>query len=379
MSGRQFSDYARDRLFREIVAFANARGGTLVLGVDEIEGNPPRASAIKSVQRVHDLAARLEDAARACIEPPLGALQIRGIEMEAGTETGVVIFRTVASPFGPHRVAGEGHAFIRRGASSVRMSMREIQDLTLDLARGADRLAALFAGRRANFKEWIRDTPGPFLFPGILGLRVTAAPIATLPRLTRIADPHRQIPLRQEQPIIFEGNPQPGRLGLPLPPLTARPILRGCRIFSKHDPAEYFAAQIDILDNGIVDCWLVPRTSQSPRLSGEYALGAVGLVLGLADWIRVLGEAPEWEYAIELELTGVSPGQLLLPSIDIQVFGHSLHMRPIVLPQLSWRSRAEEEDVLNLILQDIIDACGAHPWPRMKFAGSAQTIPVRYL
>jgi predicted HTH transcriptional regulator len=129
-AGGEFTAYARDRLFREIVAFANSRGGTLVLGIDEIGGNPPRAGTIMRLSRVNDLAARLEDAARACIEPPLGGLQIRPIVMDEAAGAGVVLFRTVASPHGPHRVASDGHAFIRRGASSVKMTMREIQDLT---------------------------------------------------------------------------------------------------------------------------------------------------------------------------------------------------------------------------------------------------------
>jgi hypothetical protein len=35
------------------------------------------------------------------------------------------------------------------------MTMREIQDLTLDLARGADRLESIFRERHAAFKERI--------------------------------------------------------------------------------------------------------------------------------------------------------------------------------------------------------------------------------
>jgi predicted HTH transcriptional regulator len=130
LSGRSFSNYARDHLFRELVAFANASGGTLILGVEESEDVPPRAAKIVPLPRVHDLASRLEEAARACVEPPLPSLFARGIKIGTGDE-GVVALRTVSSPFGPHRVVGDGHAYIRRGTSSVKMTMREIQDLTL--------------------------------------------------------------------------------------------------------------------------------------------------------------------------------------------------------------------------------------------------------
>ena len=134
----QLTAYARDRLFREVIAFANAQGGTLVLGAEETREKPPRAANICPLPRIHDLATRMEDAAHACIDPVLPGLRVRGIETGSPGE-GVVIFRTLASPIGPHRVASDGHAYIRRGASSVKMTMREIQDLTLDLARGVDR------------------------------------------------------------------------------------------------------------------------------------------------------------------------------------------------------------------------------------------------
>jgi predicted HTH transcriptional regulator len=70
-----FTAYPRDRLFREIVGFANAQGGTLILGIEETEDEPPRARAVRPVPRVHDLAMRMEEAAQACIDPRLPALQ----------------------------------------------------------------------------------------------------------------------------------------------------------------------------------------------------------------------------------------------------------------------------------------------------------------
>ena len=119
--------------------------GTLILGIEETEDEPPRAATVRAVPRVHDLAMRLEEAAHACIEPRLPALQVRGVVTDdAGG--GVLIFRVSPSPVGPHRVNSDGHAYIRRGARTVKMTMREIQDLTLDLARGAERIDALFTG-----------------------------------------------------------------------------------------------------------------------------------------------------------------------------------------------------------------------------------------
>jgi hypothetical protein len=63
------------------------------------------------------------------------------------------------------------------------MTMREIQDLTLDLARGADRLDALFQQRSAAFADWFRGTT----FRHAYAVRVTAVPLSTLPGAIRVA------------------------------------------------------------------------------------------------------------------------------------------------------------------------------------------------
>ena len=119
ISGGNPTAVAVDRLYREITAFANYQGGTLILGVVETKTKPPRAASIQPLPRIHDLSARIEDAARDRIDPPIPGLQIRGIEM-GDPGHGVLLLRTPASLVGPHRVKNSGHAFIRRGESSVR-------------------------------------------------------------------------------------------------------------------------------------------------------------------------------------------------------------------------------------------------------------------
>lgn len=152
-TGGDFTAYARDHLLREVIAFANAQGGTVIVGIEQTPDDPPRAAAICPIPRIQDLASRMQNAGRACIDPVLFGLQVRGIEVGGTTGEGVLLFRTASSPAGPHRVANDGHAYIRRGASSVKMTMREIQDLTVDLLRGADRLESVFRQREAGFRE----------------------------------------------------------------------------------------------------------------------------------------------------------------------------------------------------------------------------------
>ena len=118
----------------------------------------------------------MQNAARACIDPVLPGLQIRGIEVGGAAGEGVLLFRTGPSPAGPHRVANDGHAYIRRGASSVKMTMREIQDLTIDLLRGADRLESVFRQRQAAFKESLE-----FVNTEHGACRITAVPMGAFP------------------------------------------------------------------------------------------------------------------------------------------------------------------------------------------------------
>jgi len=70
-AGGNFTASARDQLLREVVAFANAQGGTVIVGIEETKDDPPRAAVIRPIPRIHDLATRMADAGRACIDPVL--------------------------------------------------------------------------------------------------------------------------------------------------------------------------------------------------------------------------------------------------------------------------------------------------------------------
>ncbi|HEX2715761.1 MAG TPA: ATP-binding protein, partial [Candidatus Acidoferrales bacterium] len=65
LTGGDPTAYARDHLLREVIAFANAQGGTVIVGMDETRDDPPRAAAICPIPRIHDLATRMANMARA--------------------------------------------------------------------------------------------------------------------------------------------------------------------------------------------------------------------------------------------------------------------------------------------------------------------------
>ncbi len=241
LSGGDFKAYALDRLLREVIAFANAQGGNLIVGMDESRDDPPRAKSICPLPRIHDLATRMQNAAQSCIDPVLPGLQIRGIEVGGAPGEGILLFRTGASQAGPHRVTSDGHAYIRRGASSVKMAMREIQDLTIDLLRGADRLESIFRQREAGFKETLE-----FVNSEQGACRITAVPLGTFPSVPRLSGNPGDFLIRTRFRVNFG-------IDLDLAGPTTdrfRQIVRGFR-WSNHENS----VRYEVYETGLIDLW----------------------------------------------------------------------------------------------------------------------------
>lgn len=57
VQGDSIGDHAKRDLIKEIVGFANSRGGTLLLGIKEGKEKPSRAEAITLIPRVAELVA----------------------------------------------------------------------------------------------------------------------------------------------------------------------------------------------------------------------------------------------------------------------------------------------------------------------------------
>jgi hypothetical protein len=326
--------------------------------MDETRDDPPRAAAICSLPRIHDLATRMRNAARACIDPVLPGLQIRGIEVGGVAGEGVLLFRTGPSPVGPHRVASDGHAYIRRGASSVKMTMREIQDLTLDLARGADRLESIFRERHAAFKqslELVNTEHG--------ACRITAVPLGAFPGIPRVSGHPNDFPIRNRFRVNFGTD-----LDLAGPTFDRfRQIVRGFRRSKEDNSVRY-----EVYDSGLIDLWY-----RHPPAEGHirvhfyigWLLGAYLSVLDAVDTARTMAGVPEWEFAVEFILDGITGaprhggGKVPLGALAIGRFNEPYEMGrieelPVRFPRIPYRNRADREPVLNLIWADLVDAMG---------------------
>lgn len=129
--GGSVPDYARNAIAAEIVAFANTYGGTLLIGIRETEDKPHRPDAVSALPHCSELAHRLRQAIYDVIDPPLPQLESRGVVTADDGHEGVVLLRVGSSTRAPHRLTSNKEAYVRREDETVRVGMREIQDLTI--------------------------------------------------------------------------------------------------------------------------------------------------------------------------------------------------------------------------------------------------------
>ena len=164
-------DKAKNELLEEVVAFTNAYGGALLLGIRESETKPVVAAEITPVPRCAELAERLRNVFRDCVEPQIPRIEIFAVRTKG--HSGVVIFRVGRSRLAPHRVTTTLKCPVRRSDRCEGMSMREIQDMTLNVARGLERLERRLSERAERFSQEFDRLETP---EDALGIRLTAAP-----------------------------------------------------------------------------------------------------------------------------------------------------------------------------------------------------------
>ena len=70
-------------LLEELVAFANADGGVIVLGMKETKDKPPRAASLSPLPQVAELERRVRDCLNDVIEPRLPFAAVKGIQTES--------------------------------------------------------------------------------------------------------------------------------------------------------------------------------------------------------------------------------------------------------------------------------------------------------
>ena len=171
-ANRTIGEHAKREVLEEVVAFANAYGGTLVLGIEESKGKPAVAGKVAPIVDCEELAERLKLIFRDGVEPQLPALEVKAVR--TASDGGVVVIRAQRSRMAPHRVKRTRRCTIRRGDWCEEMSMREIQDMTLNVSRGIQRLEEKFTAKREEFE---RQCEILGMAGSAFGLRITAVPV----------------------------------------------------------------------------------------------------------------------------------------------------------------------------------------------------------
>jgi hypothetical protein len=218
LQNRPLMDFGRDKLMEELVAFANADGGVLILGIAEAGSAPATADALNPLPAISNLERRLRDVIVNCIEPRLPFASVRAVPTTRSGE-GVVILETEPSRLGPHRVRKTREATIRREDRYDQMTMAEIHDMVIHNARRFDEVRATLEERaelvqKTFFQTLLDHTPSSNVIVSdpegrvsrwfsdadlaALGLRVTLVPHDSLglPRLERLAGlvpPHQSL------------------------------------------------------------------------------------------------------------------------------------------------------------------------------------------
>jgi hypothetical protein len=146
-----------------------------------------------------------------------------------------------------------------------------------------------------------------------------------------------------------------------------RQIVRGFP-WSKEDNS----VRYEVYESGLIDLWY-----RHPPAEGHvrvdfyigWLLGAYLSVLDAVDTARTMAGVPEWEFAVEFILDGITGapqhggGKVPLGALAIGRFNEPYEMGrieelPVRFPRIPYRNRADLETVLNLIWADLVDAMG---------------------
>jgi len=372
-AGGNISGPSKNKIFKELVAFANTSGGRLFLGVTETRDKPPCADTIRPVPRCCDLAERLEQSIISSVDPPLTFFRVVGVPIDG--DSGVVVAEVSASYNGPRR-SPDLQCYVRKGTNSVPVGMREIHDIVMRLSRRQDEIQRRLSDRGERFQRWV----------GIrhqyanarAAFRVTAVPVGAPLYLKKVFN-------NREVSRGFHDVRGTWRLdatnssthGFPSPVnLSERPVLGGTAWVSH--PSDHRSGEKEILRDGLIDVWFkwpwLEDSPGRPSISGavlylDWIVAASADVIASADSFRQAVQSPGCEYGLQLELLATngpaeSPVQLAVTRRGFAGPLDSAIGTPAILGPYTLGDR---DEVMNLIVRDLLDASGvASDWPSLE-------------
>lgn len=376
--GDRIGDYARDAILSELVSFANTEGGTLVLGVHESNTEPRHAIKLEALPNCSTLVKRILDAAEDVVEPRIPTISGRAFPIEEGG-AGYIVLRVARSLFGPHRLRSTGHFYVRRGERCVKMDVREIKELTLELARTGDKIEEGFQERRnASAQTFVnlraaedKGGLGPLL------IRVSALPL----NLAVISE------LTSNQNLWWTGDRFSIRVGnadydcaYPAREFDQTPEIRLRSLIKFNDPESGGCMRL-LRSDGLVEFSLIhPKTE--PRMSGRvvarlYMSWFISLLVGAIAQVHLLRKMLAWdaiEYGLEIEVMSDQPLELAWQ--DRGFSGRKIKSdMPIFLPRYSISPSTNYDDIVAAAIKDLFNASGSSydgdltvPWSQLGVA-----------
>ena len=244
------------------------------------------------------------------------------------------------------------------------MTMREIQDMTLNVVRGLAGIEQTFTHRGSLFRSWLDSHCRAGGGQVGAALRITAVPLAPLPDPGRILGREHDLFFLQRE-FDARVNEQPVTLQLPVNPGRERPIVRGAaRVYADEGPTGARLCQ-EIYQNGLADLWFaIIRSDNRPLIYVSNVLAAAATTLKLINRFRETVGSPDAEYAVEVAIDSIGhfPGRhvpisLVGPLMDPDRTPPDL-VTPVVFPRASIGNQSAFTSLLNTILADCHDAIG---------------------
>lgn len=363
----QIGDKARNEILEEVVAFANAHGGHLLIGIAETTDSPPRAARALGVARCAALAEKLRLQARDCIEPQVPVLSTAGV-VTGPDGRGVVVIRVPQSRSAPHRLKQTRECYYRRADRSEKMTMREIQDLTLNRDRGAQVVGRQFEDLQQRFARVVAATPAGE--HPVIGIRTTAVPVSSELFVQHVHNNPKVAPAYERIDVRASGAPLD--VGWPSFSGSARPILRGTR-FERGDPkGEIYR---EVYCSGVVEFGLhfVMEPPRQRMLYPDWVLALAFNTMLTAHKFRIAAGAPDVEYGFELEIA--SPGgKLPVTQVAARIFIDAIgHIGPdrVIYPRLSLGPTSEFPTVVSVMLNDLWNSAGIEGGSELTFSFGA--------
>ena len=291
----KIGDYARNQILEEIIAFANAYGGVLCIGISESDDTPASADGINALPRCNELVERLKLQCRDCIEPQIPLLEVSGVTTNE-SEGGVVIIHIPQSRLAPHRHLQTRECYVRRADRAEKMTMREIQDLTLHTERGMAKIDGIFNNQKNKFEKRV-ESFGKTTHGKKYGVRITALPTSDI----YLNDIHNHTEVKSDiQQFTVSIGGQSYKLYFPFHGEGWKPILRGTYTESRKNTDYFFSTEIQ--NSGLVELVFLSQEGKDGFIIvPEWFMGMFCNTLNYLHRLRKAARTQNVEYALEIQ------------------------------------------------------------------------------